>query len=59
MLSPVLIRPDVPLRDGEELQQRIPNARLIVFRSCGHHPQEEYPEAFTEAVLKFCAEVPR
>lgn len=48
--------PDVPLRYGEELQQRIPNARLLVFRDCGHHPQEEYPEAFTEAVLKFCAE---
>ena len=47
--------PDVPLRDGEELKERIPNSRLIVFRECGHHPQEEYPEAFTEAVLKFCS----
>lgn len=48
--------PDVPLRDGEALQQRIRNARLIVFRACGHHPQEEYPRAFTEVVLKFCSE---
>ena len=47
--------PDVPLRDGMELNDRIPNSRLIVFRECGHHPQEEYPEAFTEAVLKFCS----
>ena len=47
--------PDVPLRDGEELKERIPNSRLIVFRECGHHPQEEYPETFTEAVLKFCS----
>jgi pimeloyl-ACP methyl ester carboxylesterase len=46
--------PDVPLRDGEELQQQIENSRLLVFRYCGHHPQEEYPTAFTEAVLEFC-----
>ena len=46
--------PDVPLRDGEELQQRIENSRLVVFKDCGHHPQEEYPGAFVEAVLEFC-----
>ncbi len=48
--------PDVPLRDGEELQRKISESRLIVFKDCGHHPQEEYPEAFTEAVLEFCGE---
>ena len=47
--------PDVPLRDGEELKERIPNSRLIVFRECGHHPQEEYPEQFSEAILRFCS----
>lgn len=46
--------PDVPLRDGEELQQQIESSRLLVFRDCGHHPQEEYPASFTEAVLDFC-----
>jgi len=48
--------PDVPLRDGEELQQRIENSRLVVFKDCGHHPQEEYPEAFVEAVREFCGD---
>jgi pimeloyl-ACP methyl ester carboxylesterase len=48
--------PDVPLRDGKELQRKIGNSRLIVFKDCGHHPQEEYPEAFTEVVLEFCGE---
>ena len=48
--------PDVPLRDGEKLQRQISNSRLIVFRGCGHHPQEEYPAAFTEVVLEFCSE---
>lgn len=49
--------PDVPLRDGEELQQRIENSRLVVFKDCGHHPQEEYPATFVEAVLNFCGEM--
>ena len=48
--------PDVPLQDGEELQRRMENARLIVFKDCGHHPQEEYPAGFTKAVLDFCSE---
>ena len=45
---------EVPLRDGERLHQEIPNSRLIVFRQCGHLPQEEYPQAFTKLVLEFC-----
>lgn len=47
---------DVPLRHGEELQQAIPGARLIVFRDCGHHPHEEFPHAFTDVVAHFCAD---
>ncbi|HLA09267.1 MAG TPA: alpha/beta hydrolase [Pyrinomonadaceae bacterium] len=46
---------DVPLRDGEQLQQEIPGARLIVFRDCGHLPQEEYPVEFTKIVASFSA----
>jgi len=45
---------EVPLRDGEQLHDEIPNSRLIVFRQCGHVPQEEYPQAFTEVVAEFC-----
>jgi pimeloyl-ACP methyl ester carboxylesterase len=46
---------EVPLRDGEGLQQSIPDSRLVVFRDCGHLPHEEYPQAFTELVSDFCA----
>lgn len=46
---------EVPLRDGEGLQQSIPDSRLVVFRDCGHLPHEEYPQAFTEVVSAFCA----
>lgn len=47
---------EVPLRDGERLQQSIPNSRLIVFRESGHLPQEEYPQAFTKLVVEFCSD---
>jgi pimeloyl-ACP methyl ester carboxylesterase len=46
---------EVPLADGERLQQEIPNSRLFVFRECGHLPHEEYPAEFTELVSEFCA----
>ena len=48
---------DVPLRDGEQLQQEIRGARLIVFRDCGHLPQEEYPLEFTKIVASFSADL--
>jgi pimeloyl-ACP methyl ester carboxylesterase len=46
---------EVPLRDGEHLHEEIPNSRLVVFRECGHLPNEEYPEAFTKLVVEFCS----
>jgi pimeloyl-ACP methyl ester carboxylesterase len=47
---------EVPLADGERLQQEIPNSRLFVFQECGHLPHEEYPAEFTELVQRFlCA----
>ena len=47
---------EVPLADGEVLQEKLPNSRLIVFRECGHLPHEEYPEAFTSVVSDFCSQ---
>jgi pimeloyl-ACP methyl ester carboxylesterase len=44
---------EIPLRHGEYLQSRMPDARLIVFRHCGHLPQEEYPREFTKLVTEF------
>ena len=46
--------PEVPLRHGEQLARSIAGSRLIVFRNCGHLPQEEYPLGFTEVVSEFC-----
>jgi pimeloyl-ACP methyl ester carboxylesterase len=48
------IDPDVPLRNGQKLNQEIVGSRLIVFRNCGHLPQEEFPLGFTEVVSEFC-----
>jgi pimeloyl-ACP methyl ester carboxylesterase len=46
---------EVPLQDGERLHEAIPGSRLIVFRECGHLPHEEYPQAFVDVVMDFCA----
>jgi hypothetical protein len=27
---------------------------MVVFRQCGHVPQEEYPEGFVQVVTDFC-----
>lgn len=45
---------ETPLCFGEQLHAAIREARLIVFRDCGHLPHEEFPQAFTEVVSKFC-----
>jgi pimeloyl-ACP methyl ester carboxylesterase len=46
---------EVPLADGERLHAAIPGSRFIVFRDCGHLPQEEYSQTFTKLVSEFCA----
>lgn len=46
---------DIPLKHGCKLHELIPDSRLIVFRHCGHLPQEEYPQEFTELLTEFCA----
>ena len=44
----------IPLSEGLRLRDAIPDARLIVFRNCGHLPPTEYPEKFVEIVADFC-----
>ncbi len=44
---------DVPLANGERLHALIPHSRLIVFRDCGHLPQEERAPEFVELVAEF------
>lgn len=44
---------EIPLAEGKFLHREIPHARLIVFRNCGHLPQEEYPQEFVEVVTGF------
>lgn len=45
---------DVPLKNGERLHALLPHSRLVVFRDCGHMPQEERPEEFAGLVAGFC-----
>jgi len=44
----------VPISEALHLRDTIPNARLIIFRNCGHLPPTEYPERFVEVVAEFC-----
>lgn len=44
----------IPVSDGYMLHEAILNSRLVVLKDCGHVPQEEKSEAFTELVTEFC-----
>jgi pimeloyl-ACP methyl ester carboxylesterase len=44
----------IPIENGQKLHQSILNSRMVVFRNCGHVPQEEFPEGFVQVVTDFC-----
>ena len=44
----------IPIENAIMLRDTIPNAKLIVFRNCGHLPPAECPEKFVEVVAEFC-----
>src|SRR5713226_6206554 len=44
----------VPIKEGFRLRDEMPNARLVVFRNCGHLPPQEYPKGFVDIVSEFC-----
>jgi pimeloyl-ACP methyl ester carboxylesterase len=44
--------------DGLRLASEIRGAQLVLLPDTGHLPQEEAPEAFSQAVTRFLAEVP-
>ena len=43
----------IPLADAFQLRDAMPNAKLVVFRNCGHLPPAESPEQFVEVVGSF------
>ncbi len=44
----------IPISNGEKLYDTILNSRFVVLKNCGHVPQEEKPELFTDLVTEFC-----
>jgi 3-oxoadipate enol-lactonase len=40
------------------LAKKIPRAQFYCFSQCGHVPQVEYPNLFTEIVIQFIKSVP-
>jgi len=43
-----------PIRDGEKLHESILNSRFVIFKNCGHLPQEEAANGFADVVSDFC-----
>ena len=44
----------IPIENALCMRDTLPNARLIVFRNCGHLPPAEQPRRFVELVADFC-----
>ncbi len=44
----------IPIKNGYKLHEAILNSRFVVLPNCGHVPQEEKGELFTELVSEFC-----
>jgi pimeloyl-ACP methyl ester carboxylesterase len=43
----------IPIQNGYKMHDAILNSRLVVFKDCGHVPQEEKPENFVAVVAEF------
>lgn len=43
----------LPLEHANQAVERLPNARLHIFDSCGHVPNIEHPDEFNALVLDF------
>jgi pimeloyl-ACP methyl ester carboxylesterase len=48
----------IPPHNGRTLHRLIPNSRLVMFKNCGHVPQEECPADFARVVSEFCETKP-
>lgn len=46
----------IPIKNGHKLHDAILHSRLVVLKDCGHVPQEEKSEIFTELVAEFCGD---
>ena len=44
----------IPIKNGYKLHDSVLNSRFVVLKDCGHVPQEEKSEIFTELVTEFC-----
>ena len=48
----------VPVRDADDFERLIPNARKVVWSGTGHVAMMERPEAFNRLLAAFLAEQP-
>ena len=43
----------IPMSSGEKLFAALPDARFVIFKNCGHVPQEENSDLFVDLVAEF------
>lgn len=43
----------VPVGNSVRLAAMLPGAEIVVLPACGHVPQEEQPQEFVDAIVKF------
>lgn len=48
----------IPIRDMDATIQAMPFAQVVIFEQCGHSPQIEYPEKFSEVFNNFINKYP-
>jgi hypothetical protein len=46
----------VPVKDADEFERLIPNARKVILEDTGHVPMLERPQTFNDLVVDFFAE---
>jgi pimeloyl-ACP methyl ester carboxylesterase len=46
----------VPVKDADEFERLIPDARKVIFEDTGHVPMLERPSTFNDLVVEFLAE---
>jgi pimeloyl-ACP methyl ester carboxylesterase len=44
----------IPIKNGYKLHESLLHSNMVVLRDCGHIPQEEKAELFTDLVSRFC-----
>ena len=46
----------IPLQAGKSMKEKIKSSKLVIFKNCGHLPQEEMPEKVLTEMTSFTSQ---